>query len=220
MPSVDIHITYDFICPWCWIGHQHLLAALAQVPEIPVTVHYRAYELNPSMPREGSDRRAYRSAKFGSWARSQAMDADVTLAGQRAGIEFHYDRVLITPNTRLAHRLMVFADNQGDPAKTQALFEGVFHAYFSEGQDIGKADLLAALAVQAGFDAQAARDYLATSAGEREVIAAQLQAQADGVHSVPSVLIGNTLISGAQPATALVQALQKAATQGAAESTV
>jgi len=220
MPSIDIQITYDFICPWCWIGHQHLLAALARVPDIPVTMHYQAYELNPTMPKEGTDRRAYRIAKFGSWARSQALDADVSLAGQRAGIEFHYDLVVITPNTRLAHRLMVFADNQGDPAKNQALFEGVFRAYFSEGRDIGKVDVLASLAAQAGFDSQAARDYLSTSAGEREVVAAQFQAQAVGVHSVPSVLIGNKLISGAQPASALVQALQKVAAQGTVETTV
>lgn len=196
------------------------MAALARVTDIPVTMRYQAYELNPTMPKEGTDRRAYRSAKFGTWARSRALDAEVTAAGERAEIEFHYDLVAITPNTRLAHRLMVFADDQGDPAKTQALFKGIFHAYFSEGRDIGKVDVLASLAAHAGFDSQAASDYLSTSAGERKVIAAQLQALADGVHSVPSVLIGNTLISGAQPATALVHALQKAAAQVTAESTI
>lgn len=220
MQSVEIQITYDFICPWCWIGHRHLQAALAQMPGTAVAIRYVPYELNPGMPKEGADRKAYRSAKFGSWARSQAMDADVTLAGQRAGAEFHYDRVAITPSTRLAHRLMVFAASQSDAAKTEALFEEVFRAYFSEGQDIGKAEVLAKLAGQVGFDAQAAYDFLATSDGEHEVVAAEMQAHDNGVRSVPSLRIGNALISGAQPPSVLVQTLRQATAQSAAEPAV
>lgn len=220
MKPVEIQITYDFICPWCWIGHQHLKAALeqAQLDEAP-TIQYVPYELNPGMPKDGVDRKAYRSAKFGSWARSQAMDADVTLIGKRAGVEFNYDRVAVTPNTRQAHRLMFFAKGKGDASRTEALFEAVFHAYFSEGQDIGKADVLATLASKAGFDAQEVCSFLATQVGEREVIAAELQAQVDGVRSVPTLRIGGTPISGAQPPAVLAQPLQQAAALAAEEPT-
>ncbi|MCJ0764376.1 DsbA family oxidoreductase [Variovorax terrae] len=217
MKPIEIQLTYDFICPWCWIGHRHLQAALAQAPsDTAMAIRYLPYELNPDMPKDGADRKAYRSAKFGSWARSQAMDAQVALAGRRTGAEFHYDRVAVTPNTRLAHRLMFFAAGKGDAASTEALFESVFHAYFSEGQDIGQAELLAALASRAGFEAQEVRRFLATSAGEREVVAAERQAQLGGVRSVPTLRIGNTLISGAQPAAALADALRQAAAQNAA----
>jgi predicted DsbA family dithiol-disulfide isomerase len=34
---------------------------------------WRPFELNPDMPKAGLDRKAYRSAKFGSWERSQAL---------------------------------------------------------------------------------------------------------------------------------------------------
>lgn len=216
MKPVKIQITYDFICPWCWIGHQHLNAALeqAQLDAVP-TIRYLPYELNPGMPKDGADRKAYRSAKFGSWARSQAMDADVALAGRRAGVEFHYDRVAVTPNTRLAHRLMFFAEGKGDASRTAALFKAVFHAYFSEGRNIAKADVLVALADTAGFDAEEIRNFLVTQAGEREVVAAELQAQADGIRSVPTLRIGGTPISGAQPPAVLVQALRRAAAQAA-----
>ena len=30
MNPLDIQVTYDFICPWCWIGHAHLKAALRE----------------------------------------------------------------------------------------------------------------------------------------------------------------------------------------------
>ena len=193
MKPLAIQITYDFICPWCWIGHRHLKIALAQAgADTAAAVQYLPYELNPYMPKEGADRKAYRSAKFGSWARSQAMDADVTQAGKSAGVEFHYDRVSITPNTRQAHRLMFFAASKGDASGTEALFEAIFHAYFSEGLDIGKADVLVELASQAGFDA------------------AELQAQVDGVRSVPTLRVGGTPISGAQPPAVFAQALRQA----------
>lgn len=211
MKSVDIQITYDFICPWCWIGHSHLKTALAHLPsDTPVAIQYLPYELNPDMPKDGADRKAYRSAKFGSWARSQALDADVTQAGKRAGVDFRYERVAITPNTRLAHRLMFFAVGKGDAQKTGALFEAVFQAYFSEGKNIGDAAVLVALASQAGFDAEDVRRFLATSAGEREVVASELQAHVNGVRSVPTLRIGDSLISGAQPPAVFLQALQQA----------
>jgi hypothetical protein len=41
--------------------------------------------LNPIMPKEGLDRREYRSAKFGSWEKSQELDTQVAAAGASVG---------------------------------------------------------------------------------------------------------------------------------------
>ncbi|MDF3834688.1 DsbA family oxidoreductase [Cupriavidus basilensis] len=208
MKPVDIQITYDFICPWCWIGHRNLKAAIANMaPEAAPAISFLPYELNPGMPVEGADRKAYRTAKFGSWARSQAMDAEVAMVGRRAGLDFHYERISVTPNTRLAHRLMAFAQQTGDAAKADALFEAVFAAYFARGEHIGLIDVLVQLAVSAGFDAQAVRAYLSGTDGEAEVAAAEALAQREGVRSVPAIRIGRTAIGGAQPPSFLEQAL-------------
>ncbi|PZP30951.1 MAG: DsbA family oxidoreductase [Roseateles depolymerans] len=210
MQTPDIVITYDFICPWCWIGHAHLRQALAgsALPRTP-TVSYRPYELNPTMPRTGMNRREYRSAKFGSWAHSQALDADVTLAGRRLGLAFHYERVERTPNTRLAHQLMLHAQAQGDAARSAALCEAIFSAYFSQGRDIGEPAVLLSLAADAGLALPAVRELLGGRQGEQQVVDAEVQAQRDGVRSVPSLRIGAALISGAQPAPVLAEALAR-----------
>lgn len=220
MNPVEIEITSDFICPWCWIGHEHLKAALkeANLPTAPV-IKYIPYELNPTMPRDGADRKEYRSAKFGSWPRSQAMDADVTLAGKRAGVEFNYDRVQVTPNTRLAHRLMFFAQRKGDAAKAAALFESVFAAYFSEGQNVGTEEALLKLAVAAGFDTAEVSEFLASHEGEQEVVAAELQGQAEGIRAVPTMRIGGVQVSGAQPPGVLSQVLRSVAGEKGGEAT-
>jgi predicted DsbA family dithiol-disulfide isomerase len=45
------------------------------------------------MPREGIDRRAYRTRKFGSWERSLELDARVAAAGRGEGLVFNFDRM-------------------------------------------------------------------------------------------------------------------------------
>ena len=209
MKPLDILVTSDFICPWCWIGHRHLKSALAEVGPPGATIRYLPYELNPTLPTQGVDRKAYRSAKFGSWARSQAMDSEVTLAGKRAGLTFHYDRVTLTPNTRLAHRLMHFAQARDPGPRSDALFEAIFSAYFSEGRDIGAAEVLATLAVQAGFDADEVQAYLATTAGVREVEDAEREAQRAGIQAVPAHRLAGIAVSGAQPASVFAHVLRE-----------
>ncbi len=68
--SLPVHVISDVICPWCYVGKRRLeraVAALAGRHE--VRVRWHPFQLNPRMPREGTDRRAYRIAKFGSWER-------------------------------------------------------------------------------------------------------------------------------------------------------
>jgi acyl-CoA synthetase (AMP-forming)/AMP-acid ligase II len=110
MNALNIEIFSDLICPWCYICRRRLEAGLKILGanELP-NIIWHPFELNPDMPRAGLDRKAYRSAKFGSWERSQAMDREVAEIGMTLGLEFNYDRVLITPNTRAGHRLLWWA---------------------------------------------------------------------------------------------------------------
>ena len=96
----SIAIYSDLICPWCYIGKRRMEEALQQLPAATqVSRSWHPFQLNPEMPREGLNRKMYRSKKFGSWERSRAMDAQVTAAGKTVGIEFRYDLQTHTPNT-------------------------------------------------------------------------------------------------------------------------
>jgi len=209
---IRIVVTSDFICPWCWIGHRRLadgvrLAGLALPPQ----VVFMPYEMNPAMPAEGVSRRQYRTGKFGSWARSQAMDAEVALAGRSLGLTFNFDSIEITPRTRLAHRLMVMAQAHDDGKRAGALFEAIFAAYFTAGRDIGSLEVLVDLTVSAGLDGALAREYLNGTGGEDEVAAAQARGVKDGICSLPTVRIDGRQVSGAQPASVLAETLREAA---------
>ncbi len=105
---LSVDVISDVICPWCYIGKRRLEKAIAAYGG-PVTVRWLPFQLNPNMPKEGISRQEYRTKKFGSWERSQQLDAQVAAAGDAEGIHFAFDRIERTPNTVDAHRLIGLA---------------------------------------------------------------------------------------------------------------
>ncbi len=114
------------------------------------------------MPGEGMDRRDYRTAKFGSWEKSQALDARVAAAGVAEGIVFAFDRIGRTPNTFDAHRLIALAGEQG---VQDAVVEAFFHGYFTEDRDLGDRGTLLGLAASAGLDPRRSESLLGGDEG-------------------------------------------------------
>lgn len=206
--SSNIQVTYDFICPWCWIGEENLERALAASgSSTDRQMTFLPYQLNPDMPVQGMDRKAYRSSKFGSWARSQAMDAQVTQAGKAVGLTFDYERVEKTPNTLAGHRLVWREQHAGRDASF--LVKAIFKAYFGDGRDIGDLNVLADIAAETGLDRGAIVDFLNTDEGTTEVLELEAQTKASGVRSVPSIQIADDVITGAQPTEIMIQVLRR-----------
>jgi predicted DsbA family dithiol-disulfide isomerase len=56
------------------------------------------------------NRRDYHAAKFGSWERSPALDAQLTEAERAESIRFTFEKMGRTPNTLDAHRLIRLTD--------------------------------------------------------------------------------------------------------------
>jgi predicted DsbA family dithiol-disulfide isomerase len=195
-PTLTVEVVSDAICPWCWIGKHRLDRALAALQdEIRVKVSWRPFELNPGMPKAGVARREYRERKFGSWERSQALDANVAAAGRADGLEFRHDLIERTPNTLDAHRLIWLAGQHGVQA---AVVEALFVAYFREGRDIGEQAVLTQVGAAAGLEATAIERMLCSWEGESEVAAELKRAASLGISGVPSVVArGRVLFSGA-----------------------
>lgn len=209
MSAIQVSLTSDFICPWCLIGERRLQAAVARLPQdVAVEVRWLPFQLNPTMPKAGIDRRAYRTAKFGSWKHSQALDAEVAAAGRGDGIAFNHAAMLRTPNTWAAHRLMRLAARQGNPTR---LAERLFAGYFIEGHDLSDADQLAALAVEAGLPEAGVKAVIASEEYGDEVRALEAEGRAAGISGMPYFQIGEIAVYGAQPVEVLLDALKQAA---------
>ena len=190
-----IDIFSDTICPWCLIGKRRLERALAQRPDMDVTVRWHAFQLNPWMPPEGMERSAYLTAKFGD-KDAEAVYANIRRIGAADGIDFRFDRIPRTPNTLASHRLIRRAGAFG---LQDAVVDGLFAAYFQEGRDVGRNEELAEIAAAAGLDRDETLAWLATSEERDAVVAEDAGARRMGVQGVPLFIVaGKYAVSGAQ----------------------
>jgi predicted DsbA family dithiol-disulfide isomerase len=206
--SGELSVVSDAICPWCYVGKRRLEQAFALMNGATrPRVTWRPFELNPQMPKAGIDRREYRMRKFGSWERSLQMDAQLTEVGRSVGIAFRYDLMKRTPNTFDAHRLIWLAGQLG---VQDAMVEILFRAYFSEGRNLGDANVLAELAALAGIERPRAEAMLAGTEGSDEVAGEEEIAMRAGLSGVPTfVLDGRVLFSGAQSPELIARALSR-----------
>ena len=194
--KMPIAIVSDVVCPWCFIGKARLETALARhgLTER-VAITWLPYELNPDMPEEGMDRTAYLDQKFGPGKRKE-IELRLSEAALESGVTFNWSKVTKSVNTRQAHMLIAAASTvQRGSEMTAALFK----AYFQEGRDIGDLETLVAIAVEQGFDEQAARDELANDELRETVIGLEEHARKVGVTGVPFFIVdGKLAVSGAQ----------------------
>jgi predicted DsbA family dithiol-disulfide isomerase len=205
-----LDVISDAICPWCWIGKRNLDAALDMLAEdgLHFKVRFRPFQLNSDMPPEGVDRREYRSAKFGSWEKSQELDRRVADAGRIAGLEFRHDLMARTPNTPEAHRLIRLAGTDG---VQREVAEALFQAYFQNGEDIGDPATLVRLGEAAGMSGESLAAFNAGDAGRHEVLAEDEGYRRAGISGVPSfVLDRHLLFSGAMPPENIADGLRRA----------
>ncbi|HCD17511.1 MAG TPA: disulfide bond formation protein DsbA, partial [Rhodobiaceae bacterium] len=54
---LHLDIISDVICPWCFIGKRKLDAALGEVGDLRVNLIWRPFQLDPTTPPDGYDRR-------------------------------------------------------------------------------------------------------------------------------------------------------------------
>jgi len=207
-----IDIWSDIACPWCYVGKRHLDQALARFEHAGhVDIVWRAFELDPSAPRERERTGSYSerlAKKYCTTVREAQVRIDRMIDIARAdGLVFDFDRIR-PGNTFDAHRLLHLAHERG---VQDALKERLLRAYMSEGEPIGSPEALLRLASEAGLDPDVVRATLGSDDYAREVRQDETEAHEIGVEGVPFfVLDGRYAVSGAQPVELLLQAIEKA----------
>ena len=194
---IKLDIISDPICPWCFIGKANLDRALEAAGDHPFTVEWHPFQLNPDMPREGMDRRAYLEAKFGGKEGAVRAYAPVVEAAEKAGLKINFEGIARTPNTLDAHRLIHWAGLEG---RQTPMVAALFKAYFQEGRDIGDATVLADIAEALEMDRAMTLRLLAGDADTDDIRASDAHARDRGVTGVPCFIVaGQHALPGAQP---------------------
>jgi predicted DsbA family dithiol-disulfide isomerase len=193
LPQAPLPVTLfsDFTCPYSLVT-EAALRALASERDLAVT--HRAFELYPApaaLAAPGSD---------------PGLTAVLPLAAE-LGIELRDPG--FRPRTRKAHEAARFA---AEHAAEEALRAVIQLAYWRDGLDIGRIDVLSELAPAAGLDALDLRialdiDRYAEDVERDERLAARL-----GVTAVPTIFLGlgpsARVLVGAQSPSALDAALR------------
>ena len=195
--TIKLDIMSDPICPWCYIGKAHLDRALAAHPDHPFVIEWHPFQLNPDMPGEGMDRRAYLEGKFGGKDAAVRAYAPVVSSAEQAGLKIDFEGMKRTPNTLDAHRLIHWAGIEG---KQTAAVSSLFNAYFVEARDIGDADVLCDIADSIEMDASVVRRLLDSDADRADIQARDAHSRKMGINSVPTFIVaGQHAVPGAQP---------------------
>ncbi|MGV6804589.1 MAG: DsbA family oxidoreductase [Ruegeria sp.] len=203
--TVKLDILSDPICPWCYIGKTGLDKALSEIPNHPFVIEWHPFQLNPDMPQDGMDRRAYLERKFGGKDGAIRAYAPVVEHAEKAGLNIDFEGMKRTPNTLDAHRLIHWAGIEG---KQNDVVDALFDAYFVQGRDIGNHEVLADIADSVGMDAAVILKLLKSDADRDDIQQRDTHSREMGVSSVPTFIIANQhAVPGAQPPELWVQVI-------------
>jgi predicted DsbA family dithiol-disulfide isomerase len=166
-----------------------------------VKIEWVHFPLHPETPAEG---RAL-SALFGGRdadrkARHEQMKARMSAEG------LPYGERTMTYNSRLAQELGKWADTQPGG---EAIHDAFFRAYFVEARDISDVDVMLDIAKSVGLDVEAAREVLDKRTFKDAVDEDWKLSRQYGITGVPTFVVGNRGVVGAQPYDVLEQLVKK-----------
>ncbi|SMC36285.1 DsbA family oxidoreductase [Chryseobacterium sp. YR221] len=206
---MKIEIWSDVMCPFCYIGKNNFEEALNKLPfKDEVKVEWKSFQLDPSLdPKQTQNTIEYFREKKGfPEAQATQMISQVAQMGKGAGIDFNFEKALIT-NTFSAHKLLHLAKKYN---KSNEMEEALFIAHFIDGKNVGDTEVLVSLAESLDLDKEEAIQAVTTDQWNNEVNQDILEARNNGISGVPFfVLNGKYAVSGAQPVEAFEEALQQ-----------
>ena len=211
MQSVTVNMVSDVVCPWCIVGYQRLQEAIKTLDNIEVDIKFHPFELNPNMPEDGQNLREHIMEKYGiSEQQSVENRARLVQAGKELGFAFNFTDDSRMQNTFKAHQLIHFAAQNGLEEEMKL---SLFNAYFTDGKDVNDLGVLVELAESVGLDKTEAEvviksEKYAQAVREEETIWMQR-----GIQSVPTFVIGNQGVAGAQEPATLAAFIAQAASQ-------
>ncbi|MFJ3681430.1 DsbA family protein [Pseudomonas sp. NPDC090208] len=200
--SRSLCFAFDFLDPWGWIAERRVRLALDQA-RVDWPVRYQPFRAPLSKTAVGGSYQDYLQRRFGSQTRyhqKQLFDEAAHL-----GVPLRALHIERTPDPLPAMLALAAAT----PAQAPVVFDALYAALYRDGTDIADTTALAELLARIGVSEQppdaALLDRLLTD--EQDVARWSR-------HLLPSLRLGDAVLSGAQPPAILTQWLLRNAQQG------
>lgn len=209
---MTLTIWSDFACPYCYIGETRLEQAIEQLGlKDEVVIDYKAFELDPTAPKEvvsGTPERFAMKYRL-SLEDAKKQIEEISSLGRELGIDFRYATTQYS-NTRDAHRLMKLAEAKYDRATVARLNEALFKAYFVENLILADHQVLLDKAIGAGMKEDEVREVLESDKYNDDVRLDEREAAMRGVRGVPYIMFnGHFAVPGAMSVDGFKSALER-----------
>lgn len=195
--AVKVSVYSDYICPFCFIGKNRVDQLEKKYP---VDVEWRGFEIHPETPISGADMEFLGfDANIAAIMRKHIEDL-----ARDAGLQIEMPARI--SNSKLALLVGEFAKEQG---RFKEYNGAVFKAYWQEGKDIADPEVLFAITTGMGLDTEKLKAYLKSGEPTSRLDKHVLEAREYGIDGVPTFVIGNQMVIGAQPYEVLEQVVEE-----------
>jgi predicted DsbA family dithiol-disulfide isomerase len=158
--------------------------------EYEIEIQWTAFPLHPETPEDGQSIEQL----FAGRLDLDQVRARLQQAARDAGLPLG-DRKM-TYNSRLAQELGKWAESKG---KGTEFHHRAFKAYFVDGINIGKITELISMAGEIGLAEGEAREVLVKRSFKEAVDSDWIRSHQKGIQAVPTFLLGQRFLVGAQP---------------------
>lgn len=207
-----VEVWSDVVCPFCYIGKRHYEKALAAFPQAnKVQLEFKSYQLDSDYIQDPENQESLTEALARKYQKPiqeiEAMQAHIKEMAATVGLQFNMEQA-IRFNTYQAHQILKKAKEKNID---HDLHEAFFAAYFTEGKNLGKKEVLKQIAIAQGLSEADVEEALANERYAYEVKQDIQEAASLGVKGVPFFVFNRKYaISGAQPTHVFLETLQKA----------
>lgn len=206
---VAIKIWSDLMCPFCFIGKNHLTKAIDELGlGDQVEIEWKSFQLDPTIPEDIDATNLDYLSQSKGWSIEQTKEMlqHVTDMGKNAGVDFHFENQKVT-NSLKAHRILKTAQDKGLGNDAQSI---LFKAYFTDGVDFNKEEELVNLGLKIGLNAEEIQNAIQDQELNNRIQQDILEAQQAGVRGVPFFVFNDKYaMSGAQPTESFKECLSQ-----------
>lgn len=170
----------DYVCPFCYLAHVGVERLRADGAIEIENMPFELYPVGTSLPSPDA-----------VWMRNGWTRQVEPLAAELS-VDMRYPTLV--PRTRKAHEATAFARSEGRGAE---MHDAIYRAYWRDGRDIGRIDVLAGIGAGIGLDAVSVRIALDVDQWTEQVERQEQGAAAMQLSAVPAYAL---MDSGRTPA--------------------